>query len=232
MQTPRTVSARWGFHAGLQRPASGAPRRRTGGRFSGSGSGSGSGGGCGGSGSGFPSSTCVLCSVTDLSSPMRVRGRGRIPCRLAFRGRRARPDYHGAITVSQPRGGACTLRPGAWTDPPNQFGVPILTAIVHETSPADMTTKSPITAPIATVPLSHGPDTTCEECSEQRAAPPRVARDGPHGLRPHPSRHRKGALAWAVDLVTERLAGKTRRQPCPDISDPRPSTPSRGLRSG
>src|SRR5665647_2248996 len=85
-----------------------------------------------------------------LSFLVRVRGRRCIPCGLAFRGRRARPDHHGARTVNQPRGGACTLRPGAWTDPPNQFGVPIFSDIVHETSPADMTTKSPITAPIAT----------------------------------------------------------------------------------
>ena len=44
-----------------------------------------------------------------------------------------------ARTVSQPRGGACTFRPGAWTDPPNQFGVPILSDIVPETSPPDKT---------------------------------------------------------------------------------------------
>src|SRR5665811_2567084 len=58
------------------------------GKVSGSGSGSGSGGSCGGSGSGFPSSTCVLCSVTALSSLMRVRGRRCIPCGLTFRARR------------------------------------------------------------------------------------------------------------------------------------------------
>src|SRR5664280_2667080 len=114
---------------------------------------------------------------------MRVRARRCIPCGLAFRVRRARPNHHGARTVSQPRGGvstgACTLRPGAWTDLPNQFGVPILSYIVHETSPADVTTKSPPHGAdaVATVPLSHGPDTTCEECSEQRASPLRAPRN-------------------------------------------------------
>ena len=53
----------------------------------------------------------------------------------------------GPEQLVSPWGGACTLRPGAWTDPPNKFGVLILSDIVHETSPADMTTKSPITAP-------------------------------------------------------------------------------------
>ena len=147
----QTLATCWrtGVFRGLQRPFLTELLDVGPGEGSGSGSGSGSGGSCGGSGSGFPSSTCVLCSVMALSSLMRVRGRRCIPCGLAFRGRRARPDHHGARTVNQPRGGAWTLRPGAWTDPPNQFGEPILSDIVHETSPADMTTKSPNTAPTA-----------------------------------------------------------------------------------
>jgi hypothetical protein len=50
--------------------------------------------------------------------------------------------WHGIRTVSQPGGGACMLRPGAWTHSRNQFGVPIRSDIVHETSPADKTART------------------------------------------------------------------------------------------
>jgi hypothetical protein len=124
VQTPSAnVSARLGFHTGF----SGLLTELLDvGPGEGSGSGSGSGGSCGGSGRGFPSSTCVLCSVMALSSLMRLRGGRRcIPCGLGFRARRARPDHHGARTVSQPRGGmstgACMLRPGPGRQEPDRW---------------------------------------------------------------------------------------------------------------
>jgi len=99
-----------GLSRGLQRPPNGAPRRRTGRKSPASARARAAV--CGGSGSGFPSSTCVFCSVTALSSPMGYgdAGASLVGWHFVLVG----PDLiiNGARTVSQPRGGACPLRPG------------------------------------------------------------------------------------------------------------------------
>ena len=101
VQTPSANgSARLGFQASF-RPPNGAPRRRTGGKVSGSARARAAAAAV--QVADFPRRP--VCSARSRPRPLfcGYGDAGAPPCGLAFRGRRARPDHHGATKLVSPR---------------------------------------------------------------------------------------------------------------------------------